>query len=159
MRRDDLKLAFLVLVAVLAVSGRAAYPQSQIPDDTRWKQLSGAGRTFYEQGYYTDAEKAFLAALKEAERFGPGDARLAASLNNLAELYRAQSRYVEAEPLHKRSLAVREKVLGPEHPDVAQSLNNLALVYHAQGRYTDAAPLHRLRWESLRRHLVHSILM
>ena len=36
-----------------------------------------------------------------------------------AELYRAQGRYAEAEPLYKRSLAIREKALGPDHPDVA----------------------------------------
>ena len=48
------------------------------------------------------------------------------SLNNLANCTRAQGRYAEAEPLYKRSLAIREKALGPDHPDVAQSLNNLA---------------------------------
>jgi tetratricopeptide (TPR) repeat protein len=46
-------------------------------------------------------------------------------------------------PLFKRSLAIREKALGPEHPDVAQSLNNLAGVYRDQGHYGDAEPLYR----------------
>jgi Tetratricopeptide repeat len=36
-------------------------------------------------------------------------------------------RYSEAEPLFKQSLALREKVLGPDHPDVAQSLNNIVI--------------------------------
>jgi len=45
--------------------------------------------------------------------------------------------YAEAEPLYKRSLAIREKALGPDHPDVAQSLNNLAVLYNTQGRYTE----------------------
>ncbi len=40
-----------------------------------------------------------------------------------------------------QSLAIREKVLGPEHPDVAQSLNNLAGLYHAQEKYTKTEPL------------------
>jgi hypothetical protein len=40
-------------------------------------------------------------------------------------LYKDQSRYADAEPLLKRSLAIREKALGPNHPHVAQSLNNL----------------------------------
>ena len=44
---------------------------------------------------------------------------VATSLNNLAELYRAQGRYAETEPLHKRALAIGEKALGPDHPDVA----------------------------------------
>ncbi|CAN0593107.1 unnamed protein product, partial [Laminaria digitata] len=39
-----------------------------------------------------------------------------------------QGNYAEAGPLYERSLAVREKALGPEHPSVAESLNNLALL-------------------------------
>ena len=58
-------------------------------------------------------------------------------------LYRAQGRYAEAEPLYKRSLAIREKALGPDHPDVGDSLNNLAELYRAQGRYAEAEPLYK----------------
>ena len=53
----------------------------------------------------------------------------------------AQGNYAEAAPLLQRSLAIREKALGPEHPDVATSLNNLAGLYQAQGNYAEAAPL------------------
>ncbi len=41
--------------------------------------------------------------------------------------------------LYRRSLAIREKALGPDHPDVAQSLNNLALLYYHQEEYEKAA--------------------
>ncbi len=68
---------------------------------------------------------------------------MALSLNNLAQLYVNQGRYAQAEPLHKRSLAIREKALGPDHPDVALSLNNLARLYHHQGLYAQAEPLFR----------------
>ena len=51
-------------------------------------------------------------------RWGPSTPTSAPSLNNLAALYRAQGRYAEAEPLYQRSLAIREKALGPDHPDV-----------------------------------------
>lgn len=44
----------------------------------------------------------------------------------------AQGNYADAEPLYTRSLAVREKVLGPEHPDVAFSLNGLAALLDSQ---------------------------
>ena len=47
-------------------------------------------------------------------------------LNNLGQVAKVQKRYAEAEPLIRRSLAIRENVLGPDHPDVARSLNNLA---------------------------------
>ncbi len=58
-------------------------------------------------------------------------------------LYDDQGRYVEAEPLYQRSLAISEKALGPEHPDVATSLNNLAELYRDQGRYGEAEPLYQ----------------
>ena len=76
----------------------------------------------------------------------------AASAQNLEQALRLnqkaiqlynQGRYAEAEPLYKRSLAIREKALGPDHPDVAQSLNNLAVLYVDQGRYADAEPLYK----------------
>ncbi len=66
---------------------------------------------------------------------------MATSLNNLAELYRAQGRYAQAEPLYPRSLAIREKALGPEHPHVAASLSSLALLYKCRGGYGEDEPL------------------
>ena len=43
----------------------------------------------------------------------------------------------DAEPLCKRALEIREKVLGSDHPDVAKQLNNLALLCQNQGRYEE----------------------
>lgn len=43
----------------------------------------------------------------------------------------AQGNYTEAEPLFRRSLAIRERALGPEHPGVTSYLNNLAGVWHS----------------------------
>ena len=59
----------------------------------------------------------------------------------LAFLYNAQARFAEAEPLSRRSLAVKEKVFGSDNTDVAASLNNLAELYRDHGRYADAVPL------------------
>jgi tetratricopeptide (TPR) repeat protein len=52
-----------------------------------------------------------------------------------------RAQYVEAEPLHKRALAIYEKALGAEHPHTATSLSNLAELYYSQGRYGKAEPL------------------
>jgi tetratricopeptide (TPR) repeat protein len=75
----------------------------------------------------------------------PDHPLVATALNNLAlnlaHLDFDQGGHAEAEQLHKRSLAIREKVLGLDHPDVGTSLNNLALLYFAQGRYIEAEPL------------------
>lgn len=62
---------------------------------------------------------------------------VAATLNNLAVLYGKRGKYKEAEPLCKRALEIREKVLGTEHPDVAKQLNNLALLCQNQGKYSE----------------------
>ncbi len=63
------------------------------------------------------------------------------SLNNLAGLYYSQSDFDKAEPLFKRSLSIREKVLGPDHPDVAKILKNIAALYRATGRVSEADEL------------------
>jgi hypothetical protein len=47
-------------------------------------------------------------------------------VNNLGLLLHRKGDYPAAEPLLRRALAGRERVLGPEHPDTLQSLLNLA---------------------------------
>ncbi len=127
---------FLALAALLWTY--AAQAQS-----TLWETHNDAGREAYRAGRYAEAEKEFQSALAEAEKFGPSDSRLATSLNNLAQLYRAQGLYERAEPLYKRLLAIREKALGPDHPDVAMSLHNLAALYLTQSKCERAEPLYK----------------
>jgi tetratricopeptide (TPR) repeat protein len=74
---------------------------------------------------------------------GPEHPAVATLLNNLGQVAKVTGRYAEAEPLIRRSLAIREKVLGQDHPDVARSLNNMADLYERQNRYADAEPLYR----------------
>ena len=128
--------ARLVVFLCLALLGASA-------QNTLWDRYNAAGMQAYQQGNYAEAEKQLSAALREAEKFGPQDPRLATSLNNLAGLYQTQGKYAEAEPLHRRSLAIVEKALGPEHPAVATSLNNLAGLYSDQGKYAEAEPLYK----------------
>ena len=52
-----------------------------------------------------------------------------------------QGRYAEAEPLHNRALAIREKALGPERSPVAQSLENDAVMLWQMGRIAEAKRL------------------
>jgi CHAT domain-containing protein len=56
-------------------------------------------------------------------------------------LYTQQGRYAEAEPLHRRALAIFEKAFGPDYPRVANTLHHLASLYIHQGRYAEAEPL------------------
>ena len=116
---------FSVLVLTLACSR-----------SNNWENYNLAGRDAYKRGDFAEAEKQWLAARASAEKLGSQDARLAATLSNLAEVYRAQGKYSESEELNRRALAIWEKDLGkPEDPGVAQALNSLALTYGAQGRH------------------------
>ncbi len=72
---------------------------------------------------------------------GPEHPDVAESLNNLAELYRAQGKYAGAEPLYKRALAIWEKALGPEHPNVVKGLENYAALLRKTGRSSEATKM------------------
>jgi len=63
------------------------------------------------------------------------------SYNDLANLYKSQEKYNEAELLYKRSLKINETELGKDHLDVATSLNHLAMLYYSLGKYEEAEPL------------------
>jgi tetratricopeptide (TPR) repeat protein len=65
---------------------------------------------------------------------------VAASLGNLASLYRSQGKYAEAEPLYQRSLAISEKTLGPEHPDTKVVRENLQSLRDWQSENPPAPP-------------------
>ncbi len=73
--------------------------------------------------------------------FCPDDRDAAVILDNLALSYGAQGRYVEAEPLFRRALAIRKQALGPNHPDVATSLENYASLLWETGRGARAASM------------------
>lgn len=62
-------------------------------------------------------------------------------LNQTGLYLHYHARYIEAESLYQRALAMREQPLGPQHPHVALSLNSLAALYREQGRYAAAEPL------------------
>jgi tetratricopeptide (TPR) repeat protein len=62
-------------------------------------------------------------------------------LDKAHDYLHSRAAYQAALPVSERSLAIREKVLGPEHPLTAKSLNNLALVLSQQGDLAGARPL------------------
>jgi len=105
---------------------------SVFPDVTfeAWPQCE---RLFHQAQVCADLIEQYALAFPEAAR-----------LLNLAGYYlQERGHYTQAEPLARRSLEIREQVLGPEHLDVASSLNYLAWLYHEQGRYSEAEPLVR----------------
>ncbi|KAK1785759.1 hypothetical protein P4O66_003143 [Electrophorus voltai] len=102
------------LVIQYASQGRYKQAGSGVPGEDLGTRPSGCGH--------------------QAQHPGTG-IQVAATLNNLSVLYCKRGKYKEAEPLCKRALEIREKMLGTDHPDVAKQLNNLALLCQNQGKY------------------------
>ena len=72
-----------------------------------------------------------------------GDPKTVARLQNfLGNTLANLGNPAKAIELHKKALATREKLLGPDHPDTLGSMNNLALGYQAAGKRDLALPLY-----------------
>jgi tetratricopeptide (TPR) repeat protein len=112
-------------------------------DPSVFHLLGRTGEYFHGRAAYSQAAPLLRDALAICEKtLGPEHHDTAGSLNNLANVLRAQGDLAGARPLFERALAIREKALGPEHPDTATCLNNLASVLKAQGDFAGARPLY-----------------
>src|SRR5712671_703540 len=107
----------IVVVATLAVgSFTGALSISPAQQANEVEELARKIAEFSNAKRYSEAIALGQRLLAIIERqFGPDHLNVGTSLNNLADLYRAQARYAEAEPLYKRSLAILEKEVGPDH--------------------------------------------
>ena len=92
----------------------------------------------YNAGNYREAETQLKAALKSTRDFASNDPKLMNTLRDLAQVYRAQSKYADAEPLMERHLALKERFLGKFHPDLAKDLDQLGRVCFAQMKFVSA---------------------
>ena len=73
---------------------------------------------------------------------GTGNAQTFRSRGSLANAYQNAGQVAEAIPLHERTLAEREWLLGAYHPDSLSSRGDLASSYRAAGRLSDAITLY-----------------
>jgi tetratricopeptide (TPR) repeat protein len=64
---------------------------------------------------------------------GDNHPHVATSLNNLAELYRSQGKYTEAEPLYSKALKICEQSLGIAHPTTMTVRGNYAICLRRGG--------------------------
>ena len=62
-------------------------------------------------------------------------------MSNLAAVYAARGDLKAAERMYRQSLAMEEKVIGPDHPDTALTALNLGVLLSREGRLTEAAVL------------------
>jgi tetratricopeptide (TPR) repeat protein len=106
-----------------------------------WERYNVAGQQALSAGKADDAVRHFQLALQEAEKEGLINPKVATSLINLANTYRQQGKYAEAEPLYQRAIQVKEKSVGPLHKEMVPVLENYAKMLRAAGRVSEAEKL------------------
>ena len=72
------------------------------------------------------------------QQFGSDHHETAKAMTDLANLYRDQSQFTEAEPLYQRAHEIYEQRLGVDHSRTIKALNNLAIVYKGLNKLTEA---------------------
>ena len=96
---------------------------------------------------YTRAEAWF------EEHRGPDNWQVAAILNNVANIHKANGDYAKALELHQRVHAMWEKALGEFHSKTVLSLGNIARTYASMGDAENAVKFEKLADEALEKNL------
>ena len=118
----------------------AAYPTTAANKSTaQWRVYTDVARDLSSRGDLEAAGVYLRRALAEARAgFGEEDPHVAAARNNLAELYRLQRRFDEAEKLYAVAAAALEKHYGPSHPAAGAAVHNLAGCKLSRGDFAGA---------------------
>ena len=99
-----------------------------------------ADESFVDKKKYIDKALEFVNTVNTSQK---KDDKYAALLANLSYIYYLMAKYDKSLSLCKKSLNIREKILGEKHLDTASSYNALAKLYQAQGHYAQALPLYK----------------
>jgi tetratricopeptide (TPR) repeat protein len=91
---------------VTLIGGEFLLIQRLTLEEATWTASYNAGLAAFESARYDDAAQKFLQALPYAEKLTPVDERLEDNLHGLAEAYRLQKKYADAEPVYRRYLAL-----------------------------------------------------
>src|SRR5262249_45093763 len=104
-----------------------------------WEERFQAGVEALRGEDLPGAERALAQALAEAEGFPAGDVRLTVTLDNLARGLRMEGKTAEAAPICERTLAIKERLFGPESPNAASTLKDLAEIHRQLGHDAQAS--------------------
>ncbi len=108
----------------------------------------------FEEGDLQSSVRRFEEALSIARQVeGPGGLTVARALNELAGSERRLTRYVEAETLRRRSLAIYEERRGSDDAATLGVMNDLAVLLGDEGRFAESADLQRRTCEHMARTL------
>ena len=130
MSRNFLVLFFAMVIGTL--SGRVCAAANP------WDAYTSQGEKAFEQKDYVSAEKMFASAVKESDKFSVNDPRRLESRRRLVQVYYAQGRYADAQPLFLQFLQELDHMLGQENPMAISAWTNYAKLLRKLGRLPEA---------------------
>jgi tetratricopeptide (TPR) repeat protein len=132
----------LTLLATILGTELLRYKTEFYPSSTSWQELTKQGLHKFEEGDLRTAEEIYKKALQIAESLSDNH-KIAASLNNLAAVYRDEGKYNDAESLYLKSLEVHREEMGSGQGEIATTLGNLADINAYTGRFEKATDLYQ----------------
>ena len=143
MFRKMIRWGIVATLAMAALVIPEAPAQTVSVRDQIWSTVERAD-AFKKQAKLPQAAREYEQALDLArQHLGPEDLTTAAVMNNLASLYDDMGRYADAEPLFKRSLAIRETKLGCENRKGVRNRKMAFLHQCARHRFPTPYPYSR----------------
>ena len=137
--------------AIVAAERIDAAPQS-LYDGLDIVEINLLGQLYEKEGFKDRAEQTYLRALRIQEQraapeLGHRGAAVGLSPYLLVDLYRAEGRLADAEPLLQEAIRIQISSLGERNRSVVQNLLTLAGVYREEGKsdeskYSKAEPLY-----------------
>ena len=116
--------------------------------EVKARLMETMGTVYTNLGLYRGAEPLLREAVATNRRtLGNNHSQTLTAINQLANAYWFQDRYLEAEPLYLEVSEGRRQVLGEEHPDTLRVRTDLASLYTQQKRFDEAERLDKATLE------------
>jgi uncharacterized caspase-like protein/Tfp pilus assembly protein PilF len=109
-----------------------------LPTDSTWDNLDQVGVRAFQKGDYVEAQELLEGAVKEAEKFGDTDIRLATSLTNLSRCLIEEGLAKDAESHLTKALAIREQSGGKDSVEYAAIASALGTTFALLNKPLDA---------------------
>ena len=107
--------------------------------EVRARLLHAMAASYVGLGLYSRALPLAQEALRlRRQTFPARSAEVAASMDQLGELFRLEADFRRAQPLLQAALAARRAILGPDDPAVIQSLGHLGRLFEDKGEFASA---------------------
>lgn len=108
-----------------------------------WQRLNSLGNDSYFQGYFEEAQKNYLAAIRELKKTNIKDDRLMKSRNNLGSAYLRDGKTLDAKEAFDLALVTGKEINRDKSVEAARSLTGLAMVNRLNDNFKKSEQLYK----------------